>query len=118
MSRVGPTRPEPLIPEGGAEGVASGSEGPPPSVDTSVHTVTRRRQQPAGRSQAGHCGRHYEQTKMSAGTDLGSAGGERQPREKQKAQDVRWRAGLGRNGGGKDCSGEDVFHAGRRGRPH
>ena len=114
MSRVGPTRPEPLIPEGGAEGVASGSEGPPPSVDTSVHTVTRRRQQPAGRSQA----RHYEQTKMSAGTDLGSAGGERQPREKQKAQDVRRRAGLGRNGGGKDCSGEDVFHAGRRGRPH
>ena len=88
---MGPTRPEPLIPGGGTEGVTSASEAPPPSVNTSVHTVTRG-PQPVGE----------EKTTKGKANDTGRQVASRALEKR------RW----------EGMQGQDVFHTERRRRPH
>lgn len=113
---MGPTRPEPLISGGGTEGVTSASEAPPPSVNTSVHTVTRG-PQPVGRSQARHCCRYYEQTKTSAGTDLCSVGEGKTTKGKAKDTGRQMASRALEKRGWEGMQGQDVFYTERRRRP-
>ena len=68
-----------------------------------------------GRSQARHCRRHYEQTKMSTGTDLGSAGGERHQGKSKRHRTSDGEQGWGETGVGRTAAGTTCFTRGGTG---